>query len=103
CCDHTFHITTQLHSMRLIKNFRIQLALLLLADAMTGFCQLMTNNSVAVTLTNGSQVTVKGSILNTAGTTISNSGTIELTGDWTNNSGSNCFGTSAGTVIMNGA
>lgn len=67
------------------------------------FGQLMTNNNVAITVTGGAQVTVKGSILNNSGTTINNSGTIDLNGDWLNNSGGDVFGTSAGTVIMNGA
>ncbi len=65
--------------------------------------QLMTNNTVAITITGGAQLTVKGDIQNNAGTTIGNSGTIDLNGNWINNSGSSVFGTSAGTVLMNGA
>jgi len=85
------------------KQFWIPIALMLLANSIECFSQLVTNNSVALTITNGAQVTIKGSLLNNAGTTINNSGTIDLTGNWTNNSGNNCFAVSAGTVIMNGA
>jgi len=63
--------------------------------------QLVTSNSVAIT--NTATITVNGDMLNNAGTTITNSGTVELSGNWTNNAGNNCFGTSAGTVILNGA
>lgn len=67
------------------------------------FGQLMTNNNVAITVTGGAQITVKGDIQNNSGTAINNSGTIDLNGNWINNSGGDVFGTSAGTVIMNGA
>jgi len=66
------------------------------------FGQLMTNNNVAITI-NGGQLTVNGDILNNPGTTINNSGLVQLTGNWINNSGNNCFGTSAGTVYLIGA
>ena len=66
------------------------------------FGQVMTNNNVAITV-NGAQVTVKGDIQNNSGTSINNNaGTIDLSGNWINNSGGNVFGTSAGTVVMNG-
>jgi hypothetical protein len=65
--------------------------------------QLMTNSNIGITITGGVQVTVKGDILNQNGTAIDNSGTIDFTGNWRNNSGSTCFGTSTGTVILNGA
>lgn len=67
------------------------------------FGQLMTNNNVAITVSGGAQITVKGDIQNNSGASINNSGTIDLSGDWLNNSGGNVFGTSAGNVIMNGA
>src|SRR5690349_7452974 len=66
------------------------------------FGQLMTNNGVAITI-NAAQITMNGDLQNNAGTTIDNSGTINLTGNWINNAGNNCFGTSAGTVILSGA
>lgn len=63
--------------------------------------QLFTANNVIIV--NSTQITVKGDIQNNAGTVISNTaGTIDLTGNWTNNSGNNLFGVSTGTVIMNG-
>src|SRR5258706_5225828 len=65
--------------------------------------QLMTNNTVAITITGGAQLTVKGDIQNNAGTTIGNSGTIDLNGNWINNSGSSVFGTSPGTRFWNRA
>lgn len=65
--------------------------------------QLLTNNNVAITITSGAQLTVKGDIQNNAGATYSNSGTIDLTGNYTNNAGNTNFGISTGTVILNGA
>lgn len=62
--------------------------------------QLLTNNNVLIS--NSIQITVKGTVQNNFGTVISNSGTIDLTGNWVNNSGNNGFGISQGTVIMNG-
>src|SRR6188768_492699 len=64
--------------------------------------QLLINNNVQYILTGGVQLTVKGDILNNAGTTMDNYGIIDLDGNWTNNSGTSIFGTSGGTVIMNG-
>lgn len=64
------------------------------------FSQLVTNNNVMIS--NSSIITVKGDIENTTGTTIDNNGTIELTGDWVNHA-TNIFGTSSGTVLLNGA
>jgi len=75
----------------------------LVAVPLTSFAQLLTNSNVAITTTAGTQITVKGDIANMPGTTIDNSGTIDLSGDWINNSGNNCFGISTGTVIFNGA
>jgi len=64
--------------------------------------QLLTNNNVQYIFTSGVQLTVKGDIQNNAGTTMDNFGIIDLDGNWTNNSGTSIFGTSGGTVIMNG-
>ena len=75
----------------------------LVAVPLTSFAQLLTNSNVAITTTAGTQITVKGDIANLPGTTIDNSGIIDLSGDWINSSGNNCFGTSTGTVIFNGA
>lgn len=67
-----------------------------------GLGQLLTNNNINVTINPGVQLTVKGDIQNNLGTTIDNFGTIDLTGNWVNNSGNVIFGLSAGVVIMNG-
>ena len=66
------------------------------------FAQLLTNNNVSITISSSAQITVKGSVQNNAGTVINNSGTIDLSGDWVNNAANSIFGTSAGTVILNG-
>ncbi len=64
--------------------------------------QLMTNDSVSLTLTPGVQLTVKGDVHNIDGTVIVNNGTIDLTGHWIHDAANDCFGTSQGTVILNG-
>jgi hypothetical protein len=64
--------------------------------------QLFTVNNTSVSLTGGAQLSVKGDLLNQNSGTISNQGVIDLTGNWINNAGNNCFGTSQGTVILNG-
>jgi hypothetical protein len=64
--------------------------------------QLMTASNVQVTILSGTQVTVKGNILVNNGATISNTGIIDLTGNWINNSSATVFGNSKGTVVMNG-
>jgi Secretion system C-terminal sorting domain len=68
-----------------------------------GFSQLLTNNNVGITINSGAQLTVKGDVLNNAGATYTNAGTIDLSGNYTNNAGNTNFGTSTGTVILNGA
>jgi Secretion system C-terminal sorting domain len=64
--------------------------------------QLMTASNVQVTILSGTQVTFKGNILVNNGATISNTGVIDLTGNWINNSSATVFGNSKGTVILNG-
>lgn len=59
------------------------------------------NVSVPVTIT-GANLTIKGNYENLGTATINNADTIDLTGHFTNNSTNNCFGTSQGTVILNG-
>jgi len=65
--------------------------------------QFLTVDNLEITITNGAQLTVKGDIQNNAGATITNNGTIDLSGNWTHNASNNCFGTSTGSVIFNGA
>ena len=65
--------------------------------------QLFTNKGATIIVQSAVQVTVQGEVLNALGGSIGNSGTIDLSGHWTNNSGNDCFGASEGTVILNGA
>ncbi|HKR07103.1 MAG TPA: T9SS type A sorting domain-containing protein [Bacteroidia bacterium] len=65
--------------------------------------QLLTNSNSLISITTETQLTVKGDVLNNAGTSINNNGTIDLSGNWTHNASNNCFGISTGTVIFNGA
>lgn len=67
------------------------------------FSQLMTSNNVSITISAGTQLTVQGTIQNETGASMDNSGTIDLSGDWIHNASNNCFGTSQGAVILNGA
>jgi len=56
--------------------------------------QLLFNNGTGITLTSGSTLTVLGDISSTGISSFSNNGTIELSGDWINNSTAPVFGTS---------
>lgn len=62
--------------------------------------QLVTGNNV--TITNTTDIAIKGDVLLQSNTSIKNNGTLTLQGEWVNNSGNNCFGTSNGTVILVG-
>lgn len=70
-----------------------------------GYGQLFITNNVNVVITNGTQLTVQGDFQNDNGATITNNGTIDLSGNWIHNAANNCFGlgVSTGTVILNGA
>lgn len=88
------------------KYFLLLLILVILINVLfiaDSFSQLLTNDNISITIANGTQLTVKGDIQNNAGTVIDNSGTIDLSGNWTHNAANNCFGISTGTVILNGA
>nr|MBK9653863.1 T9SS type A sorting domain-containing protein [Bacteroidota bacterium] len=65
--------------------------------------QLWTTDNVTVTVQATATITVQGDIQNQNGGQFFNSGTIDLSGNWIHNSANNCFSTSAGTVIFNGA
>lgn len=65
--------------------------------------QLLFSNGGSITINTGAQLSIKGASVFAAGSTVTNNGLIDQTGDFTNNSGSNLFGTSAGTVDLNGA
>ncbi len=100
---HTIYYETKEQLRRKAFFFRITVILIILNLILivNAFSQVVTVNGV--TVTNSTQITVKGDVLFTVGSDVSNSGTIDLTGNFTNNSGSGLFGTSAGTVLMNGA
>lgn len=72
------------------------------ADGMAYAQSLFTANNVTTTITSGAQLTVKGDMQFISNANINNSGTIDLSGNWTNNAGNTIFGTSQGTVIFNG-
>ncbi len=82
---------------------RIVLIALFLFYVHKANAQLLTNNNVSITIKSATQITVQGTIQNQNLTTIDNSGTIDLSGNWINNTTNNNFGISAGTVILNGA
>jgi hypothetical protein len=103
----TFSVYEREQQLRARRKFYLRSTILILIldlfILVATFAQLMTNNSVGITISGGIQLTVQGSIQSNAGTFVNNSGTIDLSGDWINSTGSNCFGASQGTVIMNGA
>lgn len=72
------------------------------ADGMTHAQSLFTADNVTTTITGSAQLTVKGNMDFINNADINNSGTIDLSGNWTNNAGNTIFGTSQGTVIFNG-
>lgn len=64
--------------------------------------QLLMDNGLPITVQAGAQITVKGDVLVTSGATFTNAGTIDLSGDLTNNSNGPLFTPVPGQVIMNG-
>ena len=76
-------------------------SLLSLGMAVAGHAQVLTDDGAGLFVQNGALLTVKGEVLIAASGTITNSGTIDLSGNWTNNAGNDCFGASEGTVILN--
>lgn len=64
--------------------------------------QVLTMNGVDVAVQPGAQLTVKGDVLASAGATIVNAGTVDLSGDLANNSGGALFTAVQGGVVMNG-
>lgn len=66
------------------------------------FSQVFTGNGALVSVKSGGVLTIRGDALAKASTIISNDGDINLTGNITNNSGNNLFGTSQGTITLNG-
>lgn len=64
--------------------------------------QLLTTNSIGLTINPGASLTIFGDVRNNGTAVISNNGVIELSGNWINNTSGSVFGTSAGTVIFSG-
>ena len=60
--------------------------------------QAVTVSNLAVTITSGLTATISGDFKNQSAGTIDNSGTIRVTGNWTNNASNSVFSTNAGTV-----
>ena len=80
------------------------IALLLTVIAVSpSIAQLVYIDGVSVRTNTGAQITVKGSLEAVNLATLSNDGTIDMTGDIINNSGTNLFNPVSGTVVLNGA
>ncbi|MBK7971168.1 MAG: T9SS type A sorting domain-containing protein [Bacteroidetes bacterium] len=78
------------------------LAMLFIFNSYNSNAQLLFSNGGSITINAGAQLSIKGASTFGAGSTITNNGLIDQTGNFTNNSGSNLFGVSAGTVDLNG-
>lgn len=76
--------------------------LCMMVTANAAVAQLLTDIGVPITLQAGVQLTVKGDVLVTSGASFTNAGTIDLSGDLTNNSGTGLFTATPGLVVMNG-
>src|SRR3989304_7539019 len=86
-----------------MKNKTSLLCVLQLLFGLTVFSQILTNNGASIFSSSGALIFVDGEMLNQSSGTFDNSGTIELTGDWTNNAGNAAFiNSSPGTVLMSG-
>lgn len=90
-------------SINIFKVMQICIALLFIVY--NTLAQLWTTDNVNVTITSGTQLTVQGDVQNQNAATITNNGTIDLSGNWIHNAANNCFGAgiSTGSVILNGA
>ncbi len=86
------------------RGFYIRLVLILILFNLLfiagTFAQLVQVNGVEVK--NTSQITIKGDFGAGAGASVANNGIIDMTGNFTNNSGTPLFGLSGGTVVLNG-
>ncbi|HMT28090.1 MAG TPA: hypothetical protein PKD91_02300, partial [Bacteroidia bacterium] len=98
------NIHQEIKTLERKKGFYMKLTILFfilnLVMIIQAMSQVVTVNGA--TVSNTSQITIKGDIISTAGATIVNDGTLDINGDFINNSGSSLFGTSEGTVILNG-
>lgn len=64
--------------------------------------QILMDEGLSITVEAGAQLTVKGDVLVTSGATFTNAGTIDISGDITNNSGTGLFTATPGLVVLNG-
>jgi hypothetical protein len=78
----------------------ILIKLMIVGLTLTATAQLLTVKNAAIT--NTATITVKGDMTNETGAQLNNEGEIEVSGDFTNNSGASLFGTTTGTVVLNG-
>ncbi|MBK8846169.1 MAG: T9SS type A sorting domain-containing protein [Bacteroidetes bacterium] len=84
-----------------MKKYLFKVITILIASLQCN-AQLWTTDNVIVTVQPGVTVTVQGDIQNQNLGRFDNNGTIELSGNWIHNSANNCFGTTTGTVSLNG-
>ena len=87
---------------------KIKIFYLLIIFSNTSFCQNeFFNSGSAITVQTGGLVFVQGEVINTDNGSniglIANSGSITLSGDWTNNSSSSALTPTIGSVVLNGA
>src|SRR5687768_8747694 len=78
----------------------ILLKLMMVGLTLSATAQLLTVKNAAIT--NTATITVKGDMSNETGAQLNNEGEIEVSGDFTNNSVASLFGTTTGTVVLNG-
>mgnify|MGYP002136091274 CR=1 FL=1 len=76
--------------------------MLFLLRMISSTAQLLTVNGATLTINSGATITVNGDVEMKNAAAVNNSGTISLTGNWINNVGAGIFGTSKGTMILNG-
>jgi len=62
----------------------------------------VTLDNLALTVSSGTTLTIQGDFQNQNGGTITNSGTVAVSGNWTNNATNNVFSTNAGVLQFNG-
>lgn len=80
----------------------IQLLLLTLISSLYLSAQTFVNNGADITIESGAEVFIQGDFENNNAGTIHNEGTIEVTGDWTNNTFSGVFMGIPGTLQLTG-
>ncbi|MBK8847670.1 MAG: T9SS type A sorting domain-containing protein [Bacteroidetes bacterium] len=98
CCEWNTHQASKMKKFFLVVllfTTIINISFLLKAKA-----QMVTCNNALISST--SAITINGDVLLNTNAGINNNGTIDLKGEWENNSGNNCFGLSHGLVKLTG-